>query len=168
MEALVPTALQVGGSREVRNGVFYCSHTYKLDLPPARVLAALQGDWEAWWTMGRRIGVHVDDRGVTRWKFIPLRASGMMVWFNIAMDPPRVEAGPSGQPEKIVLNMMFDGVCHGPGRYEIYAAPDGGTFLRGAWDGVTPRGWRRLAPGVMGFMHLLVEGRAVANLNRLQ
>ena len=164
---LTPTALTPGGTQEVRGGVFYCSHIYKVDLPPERVLAALQGDWDLWWTMGKRVNVHVDDKGVAHWKFIPLKATGMMVWFNIAMQPPHVEKGASGEPEKIVLAMEFDGACNGPGRYEVFAAPDGGTFLRGAWDGVTPRGWRRLAPGMFGFMHLLVEGRAVKQLNRL-
>jgi hypothetical protein len=166
--ALTPSALQVGGSQEVRNGVFYCAHVYKLDMPPERVLAAIQGDWNLWWSMGTRQNVHVDDKGVTHWKFIPLKGGGTMVWFNIAMQPPAVENGASGKPEKIVLAMEFDGACFGPGRYEIFAAPDGGTFLRGSWDGVTPRGWRRFAPGMFGFMHLLVEGRAVAHLNRLR
>jgi hypothetical protein len=167
MEALTPTALEPGGFREVRNGLFYCSHTYALDLPPSRVLEALQGDWDLWWTMGKRLDVRVDDEGVTHWKFIPLKASGTMVWFNIDMQPPRVENGPSGKPEKILLAMTFDGTCAGPGRYEIFAAPNGGAFLRGSWDGVKPRGWRQLAPGLMGLIHLLVEGRAVAQLNRL-
>jgi hypothetical protein len=165
--ALAPSALQPGGSREVRDGAFYCSHVYKLDLAPERVLSALQGDWDLWWTMGRRVDVRVDDKGVTRWKFIPLRPTGSMVWFNIAMDPPRIENGPSGQAEKIVLAMFLDGACYGPARYEIYAAPGGGSLLRGAWDGVRPRGWRQMATGMFGFMHLLVEGRAVAQLNRL-
>jgi hypothetical protein len=165
--ALTPSALQPGGSSQVRDGLFYCSHVYKLDLPPERVLAALQGDWDLWWTMGKRLGVRVDETGATCWRFIPLRPTGMMVWFDMVMQPPRVDRGSSGEPEKIVLEMTLDGACHGPARYEIYAAPDGGTLLRGVWDGVRPRGFRRMATGMFGFMHLLVEGRAMAQLNRL-
>ena len=167
MVALAPSDLQPGGSREVKDGAFYCWHVYKLPQPPDRVLAALQGDWDRWWTMGKRVGVATDAQGVTRWKFIPVKPTASMVWFNITMQPPRVENGPGGRPEKIVLAMAFDGACKGPGRYEIFAAPDGGTLLRGSWDGVTPQGWRRLAPGMLGLIHVLVESRAVANLARL-
>jgi hypothetical protein len=167
MVPLTPAALQPGGSREVRNGLFYCSHTYKLALPAERVLAALQGDWDTWWTMGKRLDVRVDDQGYTRWRFIPFRPTGMMVWFNIVMAPPRVENGAAGQPERVVLELELDGACRGPARYEVYASADGGSFLRGAWDGVRPKGWRAMATGMFGFMHVMVESRAVARLGRL-
>lgn len=167
MLTLVPGALEPGESREVRDGVFYCANVYRLDLPPERVLAAFQGDWQIWWKTGRCANLRVDDRGVTRWRFIPVRATAPMVWFDIEMQPPRVETNAAGQPEKIVLDMTLDGACHGPACYEIYAAPGGGTLLRGVWNGVTPRGWRRFAPGMLGHVHVVVERMAVANLNRL-
>ena len=164
---LTASALEPGGTSEVRDGYFYCSHTYKIDAPPEKVLGALQGDWDQWWSMGRRLNVRVDDRGVTHWKFIPLKTSGMMVWFNIDMDPPRVDNGPSGSPEKIVLELKLDGACVGPARYEVFATPDGGSFLRGSWNGVKPRGWRRFATGMFGSMHLLVESWAVRNMRSM-
>src|SRR3974390_644096 len=117
--------------------------------------------------MGKRVGVTTDAQGVNRWKFITVKPTAPMVLFNLTMQPPRVESGPSGRPEKIVLAMTFNGACNGPGRYEIFAAPDGGTLLRGSWDGVRPQGWRRLAPGMLGLIHVIVESRAVANLARL-
>ena len=167
MITLTASALQPGKSRFVRDGLFYCSNVYKLDRPVAEVLAALEGDWDRWWTMGRRYKVRKDERGVTHWTFVPLRFTGKMVWFDIDMEPTRVELNAAGKPEKLVLAFTLEGACHGPARYEIYAAPDGGTLLRGAWDGVRPRGWRRFAPGMLGLVHVLVEDRAVANLNRV-
>ena len=164
---LVPTPLEVGHTSEVREGLFYCQATYRLDAPPDRVLAALQGDWDRWWTSGRRLNVTTDASGVTRWKFLPVRLTAPIVWFDIAMQPPRVETNAAGQPQKIVLDMALDGACHGPARYEIYAAPGGGTVLRGIWNGVRPRGWRQLATGFFGRIHVLTESRAVANLARL-
>ena len=167
MVTLAPTALEPGESREVRDGMFYCTNVYRVDAPPERVLAALQGDWDRWWTTGRRVDVRVDDRGVTRWKFLPVRLTAAMVWFNIEMQPPKVENNAAGQPERIVLSMTLDGACHGPAAYEVFAAPGGGTFLRGTWNGVRPRGWRQLAPGMLGLVHVMVERRAVKNLGRL-
>lgn len=164
---LVPTALEPGHTSEVREGLFYCQATYRLDAPPDRVLAALTGDWDRWWTTGRREDVRVDDRGVTRWKFLPVRVTAPIVWFNIEMQPPRVDKNSAGQPEKIVLAMMLAGACDGPACYEIYAAPGGGTLLRGSWNGVRPRGWRRLATGFLGQIHVMTERRAIANLARL-
>jgi len=165
--SLVPTALEPGHESEVRDGVFYSRATYKIDAPPDRVLALLQGDWDRWWTMGRRLDVRVDDRGVTRWKFLPVRLTAAIVWFNIEMQPPRVERNAAGQPEKIVLAMTLAGACDGPASYEIFAAPGSGTLLRGIWNGVRPRGWRQLATGMLGQVHVFTERRAVANLARL-
>ena len=167
MVTLVPSALEPGQTHQVRDGLFYCTNVYHIDAPPERVLAALQGDWDRWWTSGRRVDVRVDDRGVTRWKFLPVRLTAAMVWFNIEMQPPKVENNAAGQPERIVLSMTLDGACYGPASYEIFAAADGGTLLRGIWNGVRPRGWRRFAPGILGQVHVMVERRAVANLSRL-
>lgn len=167
MVTLTPATLQPGRSRHVRNGLFYCSNVYKLDLPPEKVLAAFEENWDPWWTMGRCVNFRKDDRGVTRWKFIPVRATGAMIWFDMEMQPPRVEYNAAGQPEKVVLAITLGGACFGPARYEIYAAPGTGTLLRGVWEGVKPNGWRRFTPGFLGLVHVLVEDRAVANLNRL-
>ena len=48
MLPLAPTALAPGVSSHVRDGLFDCSNVYRLDAPPERVLAALQGDWNRW------------------------------------------------------------------------------------------------------------------------
>lgn len=164
---LVPTALQPGHASEVRDGLFYCQATYAVAAMPAKVLAAFQGDWDLWWTSGRRLDVRVDDRGVTRWKFLPIRLTGAFVWFDMVMQPPRVEKNSAGRPEKIVLSFTLDGACSGPACYEIYAAQGGGTFVRGSWNGVRPSGWRRMAVGMLGQIHMFTERRAIANLARL-
>jgi len=164
---LIPSALEEGHTSEVRDGAFYCQATYRVDAPPDGVLAAFQGDWDAWWTSGRRLDVRVDDRGVTRWKFLPIRLTGAFVWFDMVMQPPRVENNAAGQPEKIVLSFTLAGACDGPARYEIYGAPGGKTFVRGIWSGVRPNGWRRMATGMLGQVHLFTERRAIANLARL-
>src|SRR5437879_6524968 len=119
MAQLVPTTLETGGSHEARDGNIYIRHTYKLDAPPDKVLAAFQANWNAWWTMGSSTDFRVDDRQVTHWMFAPVKAMAFMIWFTIDMDPPRTEAGASGQPERIVLNLRFDGALRGPARYEI-------------------------------------------------
>jgi hypothetical protein len=166
-EPLVPAALKPGHASEVRDGLFYSQATYRIDAPPDRVLATLLGDWDRWWTSGRRIDVRVDHGGVTRWKFLPVRLTAPIVWFNIEMQPPRIERNAAGEPEKIVLAMTLAGACNGPASYEIYAAPGGGSFLRGSWNGVRPKGWRRLATGLLGQIHVMTERRAIANLARL-
>jgi hypothetical protein len=164
MVTLVPSTLEPGHTKAVRDGLFYASAVYRVAAPPQRVLAALQANWDPWWTSGRCDDFRVDERGVTRWKFIPVRATAFMVWFNIEMQPPRVVNNAAGQPEKIVLDLILDGACHGPASYEIFAAPDGSTLLRGSWNGVRPLGWRRFFPGPFGQIHVMVERKAVANI----
>ena len=164
---LVPTALEPGHMSEVRNGLFYCQATYAVAAPPDKVLAAFQGDWDRWWTSGRRLDVRVDDRGVTRWKFLPIRLTGAFVWFDMVMQPPRVEKNAAGRPEKIVLSFTLGGACDGPACYEVYAAQGGGSLVRGMWNGVRPNGWRRLATRFLGQIHMLTERRAIANLGHL-
>ena len=95
--------------------------------------------------MGTRQNVHVDDKGVTHWKFIPpqgRRHDGLVQHRHAAAGRRERRVR---KPEKIVLAMEFDGACfrraatksRGAGRRHA---------LRGAWDGVTPRGWRQVAP----------------------
>lgn len=164
---LIQSSLQPGHTSEIRDGLFYCQATYKVDAPPDRVLAAFTGDWDRWWTSGRRLNVTTDAAGITRWKFLPIRLTGAFVWFDMVMQPPHIEKNAAGQAEKIVLAFTLDGACHGPASYEIYAAPGGGTFVRGIWNGVQPNGWRRLATGFLGQVHMNTERKAIANLAAL-
>jgi len=105
----------------------------------------------------------VDAGGVTRWKFIPLKASGAMVWFNIAMEPPRVENGSSGLPEKIVL--AITSMAPVTVRLVMKSTPHRTVARCSAAPGRgQARGWRALAPGMFGLMHVFVEDGPLSHL----
>lgn len=163
------TALPLGASHQVANGRIDCQTTVKIHAAPEQVLAALQGDWQAWWQGGQTAGRKPRADGGQDFDLKPKVIAGFIAptFVKVHAEPPRAEALPEGG-YKVVIRVKLGGDFEGPARFELYAAPDGGTILRSVWEGVKPTGWKAVGPmpGIVAGLHLGVEGGAFKSLDR--
>lgn len=162
----------IGQTSKIEGGKIHTSDTVKLDAEPERVMAALEGDWSAWWPNGKvedvpaGVALPRPEENERRFLFRELGAKGQKgsAYVVRQLMPTAEQAG--GGALMMVIPTKLAGELTGDGRFEIRVTPDGKTLLTAKWDGVKQAKPSRFGAGAEGVAkaHLAHEKQALEHL----
>lgn len=165
---LKTTTLVPGSAQAIKDGAITCSTVVHIKASPREIVEALKTDWASWWPRSESAHRRTTPEGGTQFDFKPMVVAGQgPTDVNVTTHPLQKDGG-NTNASKWVIPVSLDGDFKGQARFEIYAAPDGGSYLKSQWDQVRPTGLKAkgIMPEIVTRMHLWVEGNGLEGLKQ--